>query len=93
MTCLNGFFQDPYTESLAEALLKSEQGGAAAVWASTGIADAGEQAVMNQALYQLLFNGNRLTIGEAILGAKRAVTDKNVRRTWTLFGDPTTMLE
>ena len=48
---------------------------------------------MNQALYQFLFNGEGLTIGEAILGAKRAVTDKNVRRTWTLFGDPTTMLE
>ena len=29
MTCLNGFFHDVYTESLAEALLKAEQGGAA----------------------------------------------------------------
>jgi len=27
MTCLNGFFQTPYVESLAEALLKAENGG------------------------------------------------------------------
>jgi hypothetical protein len=42
MTWLNGFFQDIYTESLAEALIRSQQGGAVAVWASSGISDAGE---------------------------------------------------
>jgi hypothetical protein len=93
MTCLNGFFQDIYTESLAEALIRSEQGGAVAVWASSGISDAGEQAAMNLELYRLLFNGEELTIGEATMRAKRAITDKNVRRTWILFGDPTTRLE
>jgi len=31
--CLNGFFQDVYTQSLAEALLLSKNGGAVAVWA------------------------------------------------------------
>ena len=27
MTCLNGFYQDVYSDSLAEALLKGKQGG------------------------------------------------------------------
>src|SRR2546426_7460190 len=33
MTCLNGFFNDIWTESLAETLQKDPQGGAIAVWA------------------------------------------------------------
>ena len=37
MTCLNGYFQDPAMDSLAEALMKSEKGGAIAVWASSGM--------------------------------------------------------
>ena len=35
MTCLNGYFQDPVLDSLAESLLKAEHGGAVAVWASS----------------------------------------------------------
>jgi len=29
-----------------------------------------------------------MPIGEAILKAKSGITDNDVRRTWTLFGDP-----
>ena len=35
MTCLNGYYQAPNIDSLAESLLKAP-GGAAAVWASSG---------------------------------------------------------
>ncbi len=37
MTCLNGYFDDPALESLAESLLKAERGGAVAVWSSSGM--------------------------------------------------------
>jgi hypothetical protein len=37
MTCLNGYFDDPGLDSLGESLLKAEQGGAVAVWASSGM--------------------------------------------------------
>ena len=37
MNCLNGLFQDVYTESLAESLLKAPNGGAVAVWASSAL--------------------------------------------------------
>jgi hypothetical protein len=92
MTCLNGFFQDPYSESMAEAFLKAEWGGAVAVWASSGLTDPAGQVPMNKELIQLLFNGQGLTIGEAIMVAKRATADSDIRRTWILFGDPTLRL-
>jgi hypothetical protein len=92
MTCLNGFFQDPYSESMAETFLKAEWGGAVAVWTSSGLTDPGGQVPMNKELITLLFNGQGLTIGEAIMGAKRAAANGDIRRTWILFGDPTLRL-
>jgi hypothetical protein len=93
MTCLNGFFQAPYGDTLAESLLKAEQGGAVAVWTSSGMTEPGGQLKMNQELVRQLFNGEDLTIGEAIMKAKRTTSDKDIRRTWILFGDPTTRLK
>jgi hypothetical protein len=93
MTCLNGFFHDLYTESLAEALLKAEQGGAVAVWASSGLTAPSGQAVMNQELVKHLFGEEVLTLGEAIIQAKATATDRDVQRTWMLFGDPTLRLK
>ncbi len=100
MTCLNGYFQDAALDSLAESLMKSETGGAVAVWASSGLTLPTEQAVMNREFYRLLFSpgpssllpSNKLTIGEAIQKAKSSVQDSDVRRTWILFGDPTMKL-
>jgi hypothetical protein len=92
MTCLNGFFQDPYIESMAETFLKAERGGAIAVWTSSGLTDPVGQVPMNRELVRLLFNGQGLTIGEAVMGAKQAVTHLDIRRTWILFGDPTIKL-
>jgi hypothetical protein len=90
MTCLNGFFQDPYSESLAEALQRAPQGGAVAVWASSALNEAPEQVVIDQALLQGVSAG--LTLGEAAIKAKALAKDPDVRRTWILFGDPTTRL-
>ncbi|MEN3333420.1 MAG: hypothetical protein V7641_2785 [Blastocatellia bacterium] len=93
MTCYNGYFQDVALDSLAESLLKSERGGAVAVWASTTMALPGGQATVNQQLYRQLFQaGNSPMIGEAMRRAKMAVEDTDVRRTWILFGDPTMKL-
>ena len=88
MPCLNGYFIDVYTESLAEALLKAKQGGAVAVWGSSGLTEPGGQAILNQEVIRLLFNGESLTLGEAVGRAKAAVSDTDIRRTWILFGDP-----
>ena len=92
MNCLNGFFHDLYTESLGEALLNAEGGGAVAVWASSGLTGPEEQVEMDRALLKALFGESRPTIGEAIREAKAAVSDGDIRRTWILFGDPATRL-
>jgi len=90
MTCLNGFFNDIWTESLAETLQKDPQGGAIAVWASSALTEPAAQAPMNQALVRKL--GEGVTLGEAAAQAKAAASDRDVRRSWILFGDPTTRL-
>jgi hypothetical protein len=91
---LNGYFHDPFpTESLAESLLKAGGGGAIAVWASSGLTDPEGQALMNKKLISLLFDGTAMTLGEATVKAKAATENMDVRRTWILFGDPTTRLK
>jgi uncharacterized delta-60 repeat protein len=93
MTCLNGFFQDPYMESLAEVLLKSGSGGAKGVWTSSGLTEPDKQAVMNKELIKLLFGRESFTLGEATAKAKASISDQDVRKTWILFGDPTKRLK
>ncbi len=93
MTCLNGAFHDLYSRSLAGALLTAPHGGAVAVWASSGLTEPDGQNLMNKELMRLLFNGTSLTLGEATIKAKAATTDPDIRRTWILFGDPTTRLK
>jgi uncharacterized repeat protein (TIGR01451 family) len=92
MTCLNGLFDDLWTESLAEALLKAPDGGAAAVWASSGLTEPSSQSPMNEELFRLLFGGAPMRLGDATVRAKRGTSDIDVRRTWILFGDPTMRL-
>jgi hypothetical protein len=94
MTCLNGFFDDPASESLGESLLKAPRGGAVAVWASSGMTMPAEQSRMNQELYRQLFKGDAkpVRIGEAVRQAKAATANPDVRRTWILLGDPTLRL-
>jgi len=88
MNCLNGFFQDVFTQSLAESLILAPKGGAVAVWASSGFTEAPPQASMDQALVQLLQSNPKMPLGRAILLAKSQTTNRDVRRTWILFGDP-----
>jgi Peptidase family C25 len=88
MDCLNGFFHDVYTESLAESLLLSKNGGAVAVWASSGLTEPEPQAEMDQNLVRLLFTDTTLTLGDAIKNAKAKISDPDARRTYILFGDP-----
>ena len=81
-------FPDVTTFSLAEAVLEAPGGGAVGVWASSGLTESAPQATLNQAMIKALYGGGSITVGEAAVAAKQAVTDPDVRRTWILFGDP-----
>jgi len=93
MDCLNGFFHDVYSTSLAESLLLAPNGGAVAVWASSGFTNQPPQASMNQALLEILKTNPSTPLGTAILQSKSGVTDNDVRRTWIFFGDPAMPLQ
>jgi len=93
MNCLNGFFQDVYTESLAESLLLAKDGGAVAVWASSGLNQAGPQAQMDKVMVQSLFTLPSPGLGDAIKQAKSGIADGDVRKTYILFGDPALRLK
>jgi len=93
MTCLNGYFFEPRLECLGEALLEAK-GGAAAVWASSGMTLPEDQFRLNASFFGLVFNVNSpsITLGQAATRAKATVNDVDVRRTWILFGDPSMRL-
>jgi hypothetical protein len=88
MDCLNGYFADPSLQSLAESLVKAPNGGAVASFASSGLTIPDGQHEMGLKMFQLLYGGSSIAIGEASRQAKFATNDKDVRRTWILFGDP-----
>jgi hypothetical protein len=86
MTCLNGFFHDVRGPSMAKALLAAP-GAALAVWASSGVTEFAPQQLLNHKFLEVWLRDGK-TLGEAAIAAKAAVTDPDVRRTWILFGDP-----
>lgn len=92
MNCLNGFFHDVYTRSMAEALMLSPNGGAVAVWASSGLTAPDPQFAMDRTLARTLFAGS-VALGDAVLGAKSSITDQDVKKTFILFGDPAMRLQ
>jgi hypothetical protein len=89
LTCLNGYFFDPRSDSLAERLDKAGNGGAVASWASTGLTTPDVQEVMATRFYNQIGMGNMQRLGDLVLDAKSVVSGgSDVRLSWTLLGDP-----
>jgi len=86
-TCLNGYFVDIGRESLGSAILRTPDGGAWGVWASSALTIPTDHALLSKTLLSAALNDG-LTLGEATLKAKQAVTDPDVRATFHLLGDP-----
>ncbi len=86
--CLNGLFDDPVLEGLAEVLLKAQNGGAVAAYASSGETIPDGQQDMSVRVFQLLFGSPSMALGDITKDAKAYTTDLDVRRTWILLGDP-----
>lgn len=89
LTCLNGYFVQTTSDSLAESLLFIEDRGAVASWASTGLTTADVQEIMGQRFYQKVSEGSIPRIGDLIRDAKSTIPGgTDVRLSWALFGDP-----
>jgi hypothetical protein len=90
LTCLNGYFITPFSDSIAELMLKAPNGGAVAAWASSGKTTPDVQEVLARRFYQKISQGNILRMGDLIKDAKQNVNGgRDVRLSWTLLGDPT----
>jgi hypothetical protein len=87
MTCLNGYFHDVYTDSLAETLLRSPN-GAVAVWASSALTSPEAQLPVNEVLLRALLAPGDVRLGDAVVAAQKSSYTPDIRKTFILFGDP-----
>ena len=89
LSCLNGYFIDPDADSFSEALLKANNGGAVAVWSSTGLTTPDIQEIMATRFYGQIAAGNITRLGDLINDAKIVINGgRDVRLSWALLGDP-----
>ncbi|HQZ70644.1 MAG TPA: C25 family cysteine peptidase [Anaerolineae bacterium] len=93
LSCLTGAFTHPTEPALAETLLLSARGGAAAVIAPSSLTLAADQAALAAALAAALGDPATARLGDALTTAWRAVTSetpgaREVALTFLLFGDP-----
>jgi hypothetical protein len=91
-TCLNGYFNHPQVDALAETLLWAEDGGVVAAVAPSGRSLTLQQLPLADVFYQMLLSGEATTLGEALQEAKvaSAADDSlyDVIHTFNLLGDP-----
>jgi hypothetical protein len=89
LTCLNGSFTDVNSSCLAEEMMRSPNGGAVAVWASSGETFPDGQVNISMRFYDDIFGAVPMRLGDAVRDAKTATSDTDVRHLGILFGDPT----
>ncbi len=88
LTCLNGYFMGN-VETFAEAMTKAPNGGAVAVWASTGLTTPDVQEIMGARFYTKVSQGSIPRMGDLVNDAKSQVpAGADVRLSWALLGDP-----
>ncbi len=91
-TCLNGLFNHPQIDALAETLLWTKDGGVVAAVAPSGRTTTSQQSPIADMFYAVLLSGEAETLGEALQAAKAAEAGnenlKDVIHTFNLLGDP-----
>lgn len=92
LTCLNGSFAEVGVNSLSESAQKAPNGGAIAVWGSSGLTFPFGQVSISQSFYTQVFGANPPRVGDAIKQAKSATSDMDIRRLTIFLGDPTMRL-
>lgn len=89
LTCENGYFLRPGFDSMAEALVLSSAGGAAATWAATSQSESDWQLMMADRFFSVMAEPGQARIGDLIREAKLTIdAGADVRLQWALLGDP-----
>lgn len=97
MTCLNGYFSQPFYYCLAEALATAELGGGIGCFSPSGLSYTWEQDILAPHIFSLIFDEGEDRLGVIVTEAKLAahsqgVTDQLVSM-FTLLGDPASRLK
>jgi hypothetical protein len=94
--CLNGFFDAPSEESLAEVAVEAADRGAVAFLASTTVSAFPGQAALAGALGERLLRANVRRVGDAVAQSLQALSAtpgaEDVVQSFVLVGDPATRL-
>jgi len=96
MTCLNGYFCQPFYYCLGEAFLADGNRGAIGAFAPSGLGYVWAHQILDTQLVTQLFQENVTIAGPAVTGAKMAAYAQGIPgdmiEMFTLFGDPATRL-
>jgi hypothetical protein len=100
MTCLEGYFINPYSsgQSLGESIVRADGKGAIASWSPSGQGVAHGHDYLEKGLFIAVFYNDLIRIGEATDWAKDYLADStqlyhDLIDTYILFGDPATRLQ
>ncbi len=99
-TCFTAWFDNPYTNCLAEDLVFLKDGGAVALFGSTGLGLLFADLYLEEEMCKVIFQKNERVLGRAVAEAKIAFLTRFAGRrdymdlaaTYTLIGDPATRL-
>jgi len=97
MTCLNGYFAQPFTYCLGEVFATAENGGGLASLSPSGLSYTWEQGLLAPAIFDLIFTEGEDRLGVIVTEAKSeahalGATDEMVSM-FTLLGDPASRLK
>ena len=92
LDCLNGYFIDRVSDSLAEAFLKAQGRGSIAAFSPSGLSLDGPAHLFHRALMQEITGGQQPRLGDAILAAQKTYARTGafpeLLSVYHLFGDP-----
>jgi len=97
MTCFTGLFHEPSGTTLDESLLRAANGGAVAVWGSTGLGVSTGHQQLAQGFLASVYQGGARSIGAGALAGKLRLLASgssalDLVDTFSLLGDPATRL-
>jgi len=94
--CWNTFFVDPYYNTMGHKFLLTGNQGASAVLGASALTESSSEQALSQLLIPKLLQPG-MTMGQAIAAAKQELAGqqnnfKDVLLSWTLLGDPRTII-
>ncbi len=97
LTCALNRFELPGVSGLGEELLTVADGGAAAVWAPSGLSRHSEALLLGEAFYRAVAASDGPVLGDAVRAAFAAYaalgTPSELSATYNLMGDPAVRLQ